>query len=561
MATSRAVCLTGPGGCGKTRLAMEVAGPAGGHAADRVCWIDLTPLSEARSIPRALADALGVRESAGRALLDSVTAHVGDACHLLVLDNCEHLLPGCAEIAHRLLVECPGLRVLATSREILGVDGEVVWPVPPLSMPARGTAPPAESLREYESVQLFCARAEVAHPGFVLDDSNATAIARICRGLDGLPLAIELAAARVRVLSIDEIANALENRLAVLTVGDRGTDRHRSMRAVLDWSYRLLTAPERKLLAELSVFTTGCGLDVLQAVHDAKEGDPPVLELVANLVDKSLVTTVAERGRTRYSLLETVRLYAAEHLRRADGEALVQAKRAAWYVAFAEEMEPNLSGPDQAHWLDRVEAERGNATGVLRWSLNGAGNPEDGLRVIAALWRFCYLRGYYTEGRRWLDAALAATPGAALPMRAQALVGAGNLAHMQCEYDEATERLEDALAVYREMSDERGVAAVLHSLGSVARERGRYDTSRALHTESRTLWRRLEDAEGIARSANYLSLLAWLEHDVPSATTFAEEALEGYRVVADGEGVAWSLINLAASALYGEHDEHHAQAG
>ena len=221
LATSRAVCLTGPGGCGKTRLAMEVAGPAGGHASDRVCWIDLTPLIEARSIPRALANALGVRESAGRPLLESVTAHVGDACHLLVLDNCEHLLPGCAEIAHRLLVECPGLRVLATSREILGVDGEVVWPVPPLSMPARGTAPSADSLREYESVQLFCARAEVAHPGFALDDSNAAAIARICRGLDGLPLAIELAAARVRVLSIDEIANALENRLAVLTVGAR----------------------------------------------------------------------------------------------------------------------------------------------------------------------------------------------------------------------------------------------------------------------------------------------------------------------------------------------------
>lgn len=548
LATARAVCLTGPGGCGKTRLAIEVAETAA-HGPDSVCWVDLASLTEARSIPRALANAVGARESAGRPLLDSVFAHLGNSTRLIVLDNCEHLLPECARIAQRLLVECPGVRLLTTSRQVLGIDGEVVWPVPPLSMPT-DAGRDAAALRSYESVQLFCQRAEVVRPGFMLDDKNAASVARICRDLDGLPLAIELAAARVRVLSVEEIADALENLLTVLTGVDRGTDRHRSMRAALDWSYRLLTEPERRLLAEMSAFTAGCTLDALQAVHEPHEDEPPVLDLVAHLVDRSLVNAVADGGRTRYSLLETVRVYAAEHLGDA---AAVQARRTQWYVTFAESVEPKLSGPDQAHWLDRVEAERGNISGVLRWSLREHGCPREGLRIIAALWRFCYLRGYYSEGRSWLSATLAATPDAPLSLRARALVGSGILAHMQCEYDEATERLEDALAAYRQMSDDRGVAAVLHSLGSVARERGRYDAARALHTESRTLWQRLKDGEGTARSANYLSLLAWLQHDLPTAVELAEEALEGYRVVGDAEGVAWSLINLAASALYETH--------
>ncbi|HEU5265476.1 MAG TPA: BTAD domain-containing putative transcriptional regulator, partial [Jatrophihabitans sp.] len=415
------------------------------------------------------------------------------------------------------------------------------------------------ALRSYESAQLFAARAEVVRPGLEIDDDNAASIARICRGLDGSPLAIELAAARMRMLSVDEIADALENRLALLTAGGHsGPDRHRSLRAVLDWSHRLLTEPERRLFAELSQFVDGFGLDAAHAIHAAHPDDPDVFDLVAHLVDRSLVLARTRGGRTRYLLPETVRMYAAEHLERAGDVGAVQLRLLDWCVEFAERAGPGLSGPDQAQWLDRIDQERGNFGVALRRSLLPPGDPQEGLRIVASLWRFCYLRGYYTEGREWLDATLAATSDGETPspVRARALVGAGTLAFLQCDYDEATNRLEDALAAYRAIGDERGVAGVLQSLGSVARERGRYQAARALHLESRALWRRMDDANGVARSANYLSLLAWLQDDLRTAVAFAEDALTQFRADADGEGIAWSLINLGASALYdGRHDQ------
>ncbi len=554
IATARLVSLTGPGGGGKTRLAIEVAGSLEHKFPGAVCWVDLASLADSSGVARALANALGVREEPGRALLGSVIAHVADARRILVLDNCEHLLPDVAESIRTLLSECPGLRVLATSREMLGVAGELVWQVPTLSVPSADDALSQEKLLDYESVQLFRERAQAVQAGFTVDERNAPAIARICRGLDGLPLAIELAAARVRVLSVLEIAEALEDRLALLTAaGYTAVDRHRSLRAVLDWSYRLLTEPERRLFAQLSVFKGTFSLDAARAVHDKGYGESDPLELLAHLVDRSLIVASSEGRRARYTLSETVRLYTDEHLRRSGEDVATQLRLVSWCAAFTERAEPELFGPDQTQWLDQLELERGNLSAAVHICVREKAAASDGLRITAALWRFCYLRGYYTEGRSWSNTMLASasaenTPA---PVRARALVGAGNLAYLQCAYDEATEQLEKALAIYRDLSDTPGVAKVLQSLGSVARERGRYEVASALHTETLTLWRRLNHVEGAARAINSLSLLAWLQEDLSSAAALAEQALGQYRVIGDSEGIVWSLINLAASAVYG----------
>ena len=541
LAASRAVCLVGPGGCGKTRLAMEVAHDRDRREPDTVSWVDLAPFTDPARVPRALINALDVPDSPGRPLLDAVSTHLRDRRHLVVLDNCEHLLATCAEIVADLLRECPQLHVVVTSREVLGVDGETVWQVPPLSTPAVGVAS-AEELRNTESAQLFAARAQVVRPGFAIDDANALPVARICRGLDGLPLALELAAARVRMLSVDEIADALEDRLALLTAaGYAATDRHRSMRAVLDWSHRLLSEPEARLFANLSVFTDGCTLDAARAVHSGEPGEPDVFDLVAHLVDRSLVLTRSDGGRTRYLLPETVRVYAAEHLEHAGGTAAAQLRLLAWCVEFVAQADAELSGPGQATWLDRIEQERGNLGAAVRRALLAPADPQDGLRIVAGLWRFCYLRGYYTEGREWLDSILTATadaaPSAPTAVRARALVGAGTLAFLQCDYDEATNRLEDALAAYRALGDDRGVAASFSRWAAwPASAAGTRPPGRC--TWRAGLWRELDDPQGVARSANYLGLLAWLQEDLRTATTFAEDAFAQFRADGDGEGIA-----------------------
>jgi predicted ATPase/DNA-binding SARP family transcriptional activator len=537
LSDARLVCLTGPGGVGKTRLAIAVAQRVAERFDDGVWWVDLGPVAPHGSVVRALASAFGVHEVGGRTLFDSIVAVLAERDCLVVFDNCEHVLPACGQAVRRLLVECERVRVLVTSREALAVPGATGVAVPPLDDGA--------------AAQLFCARAASVQPGFAADESNTAAIERICRGLDGLPLALELAAARVRVRNVAEIADALEDRLAMLVATDpAAVDRHRTMRAALDWSYRLLPEPERLLLAELSVFRGGFSLDAAGAVHVGDPDEPTVLELVARLIDRSLVTRRAQPGPTRYELLETVRLYAAEHLERGEPAADVARRHAQYYVGFAETAEPELSAGSQREWLDLVEADRGNIAASLRWAVSADGDVVAGLRICAALWRFCYLRGYYSEGRRWAAETLAVAADAPAKLRARALLAAGNLAHLQCDYSEAVGRSTEALEAYRAIRADDGVAAALQALGSVARERADYARSRELHEQSLALWRGRDDSEGMARSLNYLSMLAWLQADVEGAVVLAHQAADRFRSIGDGEGVAWALLNLGAAALY-----------
>jgi predicted ATPase/DNA-binding SARP family transcriptional activator len=548
----RLVTLYGPGGSGKTRLAMAVAQDLLEGFEDGVWWVGLASLSDPKLVPGAVASVLGVREAPDRSRTEMLVEHLGPTKTLLVLDNCEHLVEGCARFADTLLRVCPNLGILATSREPLRIAGEATWLVPSLSLPDPGRKLPSGELARYEAVRLFVERAKAVDSGFTLTERNASAVVRVCRKLDGIPLAIELAAARVKVLTAEQISQKLEDPLSLLTTGSRAAaPRHQTLRAALAWSYDLLSEPEQKLLGRLSVFVGGWTLEAAEAVG-AGSGieEDEVLDLLSRLVDKSLVIAEADGdGVPRYRLLETVRQYASATLGSGGGEEAVGQRHALFFLELADRAEPELSGAGQAAWLDRLERELDNLRAAMAW-FRESGQRQAHLRLAGSLWRFCYLRGHYEEGRGWLEGALARGDDAPPTVRAKAHLGAGVLTLLQCEYDRARGRLEEALALYRALGDDWGVASASQMLGSIARERGEYARSEALHEESLALWRKLGDEAGEARSLNYLAYVAWLQEKHEWAKELCEETLARFRRLGDNEIIAWALISQGASALY-----------
>ena len=569
---ARLITLCGPGGAGKTRLVLAVAKEVIEEFRDGVWLVELAALSDPELVPRAVASVLGVRESPDRLPTEDLVEHLKGLRTLLILDNCEHLVERCADLTDTLLRNCPDLKILATSREPLRVAGESNFMVPSLSVPDPGLLPPTGELAGYEAVRLFVERARDVDAGFALTGQNAAAVGRLCRKLDGIPLAIELAAARVRVLTVEQISEKLEDPLRLLTTGSRtAAARHQTLRATLEWSYELLSKQERELLGNLSVFAGGWSLEAAEAVgagSGVEEGrvsygqdsygrvsnPPPLLDLLSGLVDKSLVVAEADGGGAlRYRLLETVRQYATEKLAATGEENSVRQRHAMFFLELAERAEPELSGTEQVAWLDRLEAELSNFRVALGW-FNGSARGLDHMRLAGSLWRFCYLRGYYEEGSRWLEEALAAGDSAPSPARAKAYLGAGALTFRRCEYERGREQLEEAVAIYRTLEDDRGVASASHMLGSIAGERGDYPRSEALHEESLALWRRLGDEAGEAQALNYLSYVAWLQEKHERARELGEETLARFRRLGDNEIIAWALINLGSSALYaGDH--------
>ena len=538
--TARLMTLTGTGGAGKTRLAIAAAEDLAEETA--VCFVDLAPLSHADSLLPTVARALDV--SGPCDTRDALAEHLRDRTLLLVLDNCEHLLDDCAVLAGALLAGCARLRVLATSRQPLGLPGEAVHPVPPLAVPPLGDAPGLET--EYEAVQLFTARARQARPSFAADPRTLPAVARICRRLDGLPLALELAAARARSLSCEQIAEKLDDRFALLTAGNRAAPpRHQTLRAAVDWSYDLLPPAERLLLAQLSVFAGGWTPEAAEAVCGA--GEAPLSELV----DKSLAQRMGDAdGTTRFSLLETLREYGREKLDLSGQAGAVQSRHRDFFLALAETTSPLLTGPEQATWLLRLDAERDNLRAALDWSLATDGETSGALRLCAALNRFWWMRGPLSEGRRSVEAALARPDADAdLALQVKALNAAGTLAQYQGDSEGARGYFEKCLPLRLALGDTRGVAVTQHNLGMVAHQQGDCDTAARCYAEALAIYRDLGLRSPEANNINALGIVRVDQGDREGAEDCHAQALAIYREIGDREGMAQAESNLANIAL------------
>lgn len=530
---TRLLSLVGPGGSGKTRLAHVVRdrfAAQGGHPA---WWVSLAQLDRPALLLSTVADAVQVAEVPGRSLADVIVGHLREREGLLVLDNCEHLVADCAALAGELLRACPGLRILTTSREPLAAAGETTWWL--------------EGLSGSQAVQLFTDRARLVLPGFAVTDANAADVARLCRRLDGMPLALELAAARLRVLPLPKIVAWLDDAVSLLvSTGRDVAPRQATLRATLDWSHDLLPAAERDLFARLSVFRGGFGLAAAAAVAGDDAGVLDTLELLTRLVDKSLVQARTDGTEERYRLLEVVRQYAAEHL--GDRAGTTAIRHACFMLELAERAEQGLAGAGLRPWLDRLHRDRHNIRAALSWSRHH--DPGLGVRLAGALGRYWRLSGQYAEGRQWLAASVSAMEATAAPAaRAKALTALGTLEFLQCEYTQAAERLSQARRLYAATGDDRGTAAAVQSLASIAREQGRYAEARRHHEEVLAIGHRRGDGAAVARAIKSTGFTAWLEGDHAGAIEASTDAVRRFRELDDDEGLAGALVDLAAATF------------
>lgn len=565
LASTRLITLTGPGGVGKSRLGLEVASEVCATCPDGVWLIELAGLSEPRLLAAHVMSALGVPDPPGATAAEALVAHLSARRTFLLLDNCEHLVEACASLLDCLLKACAGLRVMATSREPLRVGGETVFTVAPLSTPPDGHPATLEALAGHDAVALFVDRAQSAAPGLDLGPF-ADAVAVICRRLDGVPLAIELAAARVRSLSVPDIACRLSDRFELLVEGPRTAPaRHQTLRAALDWSYEALSGRERRLFAAVSVFAGSFRMDAAEAVslQDCLPtvGGPAIVDVLGCLVDKSLVVADRSGPATRYRLLETIRQYGHEALVAGGTERHVRAAQLRWAATLAESAEGGLEGPDQPRWLQVLDAEHDNLRGALDWA---AAHREGlcGPRTAASLWRYWEIRGLLSEGRDRLEAAIGADAPA--PLLAKLLNAAGALAQGQDDLPAARQLYEQALNLRRGLGDRLGVAAALHGLGNVAVGENNLVGARAIFERNLAASRELGDPRMIAASLMNLGVVVQLlfvsgRTPAPEGAARAHalylESLDRYRALGDKRGIAQSLENLGAVAPYRGDDE------
>jgi predicted ATPase/class 3 adenylate cyclase len=544
----RLLTLTGSGGCGKTRLALQAAAEARGLFADGVWVVELAALSDPALVPQTAATVLGLKEEAGHDMTQTLARQIGSSRTLVVLDNAEHVLDACATLAAALLRHCSGLLVLVSSREPLGLAGERVYRVPSLELPdAQGVAG-LDRIAACESVRLFVERAQAQVPRFELTAQNAPTVASICRRLDGIPFAIELAAARTRSLTVGEVHARLDQRFRLLTGGSRtALPRQQTLRALIDWSYDQLAEPERALLCRLSVFAGGWALEAAEGVHgESADERAAVLERLVTLVDKSLVLAEERGGTSRYRLLESVRQYARDRLLERGESDRWRDRHAEHFLALGEAAEARLATREQRAWLERLELEHDNLRAALTWTCSQPGSRFLALRLAGALAMFWEIRGHPAEGRRWLSETLAASPHAPAAVRAKALAGAGVLAREQADYDAAEQLFGDALALNRALGERRGIASLVNDLGSLRRERGDYAGARTRFEESLAIRRELGDRRGIASSLNSLGLVFRELGDYGHARPCYEESLAIDREVGDRLDIAVSLNNLGA---------------
>ena len=553
LAMTRAITLTGTGGCGKTRLALEMARDLVGAYPDGVWLTELAPLSDPALLPQAVAASLDLPEQVGHPPGDVLTDFFENRNLLLILDNCEHLVDAVARLVDTLLVACPGLRILATSREPLGVCGETLWTVQPLSLPGPDEPHTVEGLMRCDAVRLFVDRARSRLPTFELTEENLGSTANVCLKLDGIPLAIELATARMEALAVEQVARRLDDSLRLLTGGARTADpRQQTMWATLEWSHELLSGSERELFARLSVFTGGWTLEAAEEVCSGRGLEQEeVLDLISSLVDKSLVLAEGRTGKeARYRMLEPVRQYARERLEENGEGERVRERHAMYYLALAERAAPELAGPGQVAWLKRLETEYPNLRAALSWYL-GEGSEaraQMGLRLATALGQFWGSLGS-SEGREWLEKGLTRSGAAPDSLRAMALSEAGFIAIFHLDPG-ATATIEEALAIYRGLKDKTGQALALNLLVHTVALLGNFDRVPTLHEETRAL---LEDPPEDQLGAAYLHLtmgmIAMSRQDDEKVVSEMERALSLFREAGYLFGSARCLTPMGIAAL------------
>jgi predicted ATPase/class 3 adenylate cyclase len=552
---TRLLTLTGPGGSGKSRLALRVAADLLSRYRDGAFFVDLSSVTDPALVPAAVATALGVREAAGRPILEEVKDHLRHRQLLQLVDNFEQVAEA-GPVIEELLAAAPELRTMVTSRLALSLRGEQEYPVPPLQVPDPERLPSdLPALGAVEAVRLFCERAAAASPRFALTEQNAPAVAEITARLDGLPLAIELAASRTKVLTPEQILARLERRLSILTSGARGLpERQRTLRAAIAWSYDLLDPVERRLFERLSVFTGGWTFESAEAVCDPEELGLDALDGLTSLVDKSLIRRVESPGRpSRFSMLETIREFGRERLEAAGDLEPVRRRHAEHFLDLAEEVEPHLTGEHQGAWLDRCDTEHANVRAALRWAIQ-TGKAGRAQAAAGALWRFWQQRGHLAEGRRWLQEVLAMPSGQApTAARAKALAGAGGIAWWS---DRGASRAfyEEALAIERELGDPARLAEALYNQAFAVAAEHDLDTAARLLDESLALFRQVGDEPGVARVLVMLVVPDAMAGAWERVVASIEEVVAIWRRLGDRLHLAFDLVWLAFA--YGRAGRH-----
>lgn len=545
LTSHRLVTLLGPGGTGKTRLSLQI----GANLLDRfvggIWFVELAALTDPALVPQTVAAVLEVREVSGTPLMQTLIGYLKGRSLLLILDNCEHLLDACSTFAEKILQTCPEITVLASSREALKISGEATFRVPALQLPDPESPATMVSVSEFEAVRLFIDRATGYLATFTVTNANAPALAQLCARLDGIPLAIELAAARIGTLSVEEINARLDDRFQLLTGGSRSAlPRQQTLRALIDWSYDMLSVSEKALLVRLSVFTGGWTPEAAEAVC-AGAALPPwqIPDMLASLTDRSLVTAETNEGGTRSRLLETIRQYAADRLHESGEEVRLRKRHREYFFRFAEDLEQHLSGRTQQAILARFRQEHDNLRAALEGAL--ADEPSMAASLAAAMGEFWYLSGHLREGRDSLERVLAQkSADPTVPGQAEALFQAGRIAGQQGDYERARSFLLEALDVFRSCGEKRATARALNSLGSVCWQQDRYEEARSYLNESLAIYREINYTAGSASVLTSLATVARYQSELETSIKYNEESLALHKALGDRRGVAVVLINL-----------------
>ena len=554
----RLVSLTGPGGMGKTRLALQAVAELSDLFADGVYFVGLAPVSDPTLVIPTIAQTLGLWERGSLPLLERLKEELRQKRMLLLLDNFEQVIDAAIDIAD-LLAACPQLKLVITSRTVLRVRAEREFIVPPLSFPDPAQVPDISTLSQYEAIALFIQRAQTVRPDFQLTAINAPAVVEIAARLDGLPLAIELAAARMKFLSPEALLARLSQRLQVLTGGARDVAvRHQTLRNTIEWSYNLLDAQEQKLFWRLSIFVGGCTLQAVEAIYPILgDGTEPVLDTVASLVDKSLLQQRAQGSgaEPRFVILETIREYGLERLSSSGEMEMVRKAHAAYFLTQVERGDQDLPSSEYEAWLKQMEQEHDNLRAVMQWSLEQQeARKEIALRLGGGLRSFWYNRGYLSEGLDFLERALAQSDEVVAAVKARALYAAARLYEVRGEYDRAEPLLIKSLALYRELGDMARIGLALHLQADIAWRRGNLEMARSQAEESFAVFKQLDDKRAIASLLLHLGALAADQGEYTKALTLLEESLAINRALADKSSIADSLFNLARARYFSGSD-------